>query len=900
MSTTRRTDAVPDAVTDAVTDAVPHAGREAGVAQRLALGALLCGLALFCVLMVLRPLPPAVGSALSLGVQTVTVLAACVCMAVRARGATGRLRRARGLLSASLVMATLGGVLALVLPVLTGHPAPLPSLADAAHFGYLPLCVAGVLSYPLSDEEAGSAARTLLDGVVAAAALWFVTYVLLLAPAHVGAGLPRLAALTVLAYPAADVFVIAMAAGALHRVTAAARRELALTAAGVSLYALSDIAYTVLASRGRYTSDSWVGAAAESGLVLLLLGVVRERPAPARPPGWTRWVGVLPYGPLVLSVALIGWLSVRGEAMQAGELGLLSVVLTALLLRLVAGNRDRNEITRRLRERKALFRSLVTGSADFITLHDLAGTVLYASPPVARLTGLSLEELAHVRLGDLVHPDDRGGVREAAEGFLRSPGSEAELLLRVRSADGSWRWCRTLAHDLRSDPDVRGIVCNTRDVHERHLLEQQVQHDAYHDALTGLGNLAQARALLDAVCAPDAATEATVALIDLDGFKQVNDTFGHGQGDALLTAVAARLRSCVREEDAVTRIGGDEFLIVLADTVEGDLIGERVLSVLREPLLVLGRPLTIGASVGLATTLDRPTPDELLRNADLAMYSAKAAGRNRYAWYAPSLHQAATQRMDLTRGLRRALAEEQLTLHYQPVVRLPDARVVGAEALLRWQPPDGPAVPPDVFLPVAEEAGLMREVDAWVLDRACRDLAAWRADGVDVPQVCVNVSPRHLTPDLPGVVGAALARHGLPGSVLCLEITESAVAPDPQVALAVLGALRATGVRIALDDFGTGESSLAQLRQLPLDAVKIDRSFLPTSPQDAGAWQLLRSVIGVCDALSLPVVVEGVEEPGTVAELVATGCAYAQGFHFGRPQPPAELVRALAVRAPAS
>ena len=851
----------------------------------------------FGLLMVLRPLPPGLGAAVSLAAQSVTVLAASSLMAVRARAASGRLRRARALLSASLLFATLGGVLALVLGMFSDGPVTAPSAADAVHFLYLPLCIAGVLSYPVSDDHPGSTARTLLDGLIAATALWFVTYTLLLAPAEVGEGLSALGTLTMLGYPASDVFVIAMAAGALHRVAPEARRELALNAAGVSLYAVSDIAYTVLAARGSYTSDSWVAALAEAGLVLLVLSVLRPRPVPLGAPAWVRSVSAAPYAPVVVALALAGVQALRGSTLHARESGLLVMVMVALLLRQVAGTRDSEEMTRRLRERKALFSSLVTGSSDLITLHSADGTMRYASPAVSRLTGLSDDELARIPLVNLIHPEDLDAVLEVGRLFESSPGSATELLLRVRGEQGEWRWCRTLAHDLLADPDVRGVVCNTRDVHERHLLEQQVHHDAYHDALTGLGNLAQARALLEQACAQDAATGATVALIDLDGFKQVNDTFGHGQGDALLQAVGARLRGCVRGEDAVTRIGGDEFLLVLPAEVDGTRFGERILAALREPLSVGGRPLTIGASVGLASTADRPSPDELLRNADLAMYSAKTAGRNRVAWYEPQLHESAAQRMKISRGLRRALEEEHFALHYQPVVALPGGEVVGVEALLRWQDPDGSSVPPDVFIPVAEESGAMLDIDAWVLDRACRDLAGWQVQGLDVARVSVNISRRHLTRDLPELVAGTLRRYGLRGSQLCVEVTESAVAPDPDAAIAVLNALRAEGVHIALDDFGTGQSSLSQLAQLPIDVVKIDKSFLLQSPRDAAALRLLGSIVGICKALSLPVIAEGIEDAGVVEHLAATGCAFGQGFHFGRPQPADELVRLLPRRA---
>ena len=295
-------------------------------------------------------------------------------------------------------------------------------------------------------------------------------------------------------------------------------------------------------------------------------------------------------------------------------------------------------------------------------------------------------------------------------------------------------------------------------------------------------------------------------LVDLDGFKSINDTFGHAHGDALLQEVAARLTSCVRVGDAVTRIGGDEFVLVLAGEDDVAPLTERLLAELRRPVEVAGALLTVRASLGVALTADATGPVELLRNADLAMYAAKAAGRDRATWYAAPMHEAAAQRMELNRGLRRALDEDLLELHYQPIVRLDDGALVGAEALLRWTDPVHGPVSPELFIPVAEESGTIGDIDVWVVERACRDLAAWRAAGLALPQLSVNVSRRHMTLDLPGLVQGALERHGLRGSDLCVEVTESAVVPDVDAAVTALTQVRALGVSVALDDFGSGES----------------------------------------------------------------------------------------------
>jgi diguanylate cyclase (GGDEF)-like protein len=735
----------------------------------VAVGALL--LVAFTVVMTAALLPPQLGQPLSYAVRSLTVLVACAAMVVRARQVHDRLRRARLLVAASLLCGALGGVLALILSVVLGEAPPVPSVSDAVYFLFLPLCVAGLLSYPVSDAAEGSPARSLLDGAMATVALWLVTHVVLLEPAQVGAGLPLATRLTALAYPAAGVFVIGMLAGVLVRVAPQARRELLVIGGGLCLLAVSDLAYVALQAQGRYRPDSWVAALAEWGLVLIVVGAAWRARSGSPSPRWTRWIPLLPYVPVIVALAVCAGLVAQGRQLHRGELATGIVLVTVLLLRQAVGGRDRRNLTERL---------------------------------------------------------------SAA---------------------------------------------------------------AFSDPLTGLGNLAQARRLLAQRCDEGGAA---VVLVDLDGFKQVNDTFGHAHGDAMLVAVAARLRTCIASPGEVMRLGGDEFLAVLpSDAAGATTVADAVLAAMTEPLVVAGTPVTVQASVGVATTADAADPEELLRNADLAMYAAKAAGRNRRASYAPTMHRAARRRMEVNAGLRRALDKGELWLAYQPIVRLADGAVVGAEALLRWDDPTRGPVPPDTFVPVAEESGLIGEIDRWVLENVCADIAVWTAAGVTVPQVSVNVSRRQTTSDLPSLVADVLSRHAVSGNRLCLEVTESAVLLDLEAAVAALDAVRELGVGVALDDFGTGQSSLSQLARLPVDSVKIDKSFVVPS-RDRAALRLLTSIVGVCRALSLPVVAEGVERQEVASLLHAIGCQTAQGFHFGRPGPGAAFIRRLGVALPAA
>ncbi len=723
-------------------------------------------------------LPGGIGRPFTYLVQSVTAVVAVVALVRRGRRSRGALRRARLLIAAGLVVGALAGVAAAAVHLVTGQPPQGPSFVDLLHLAFAPVLVAALLSYPVVSDESGSRVRTLLDGGVAVCSLWFVAYALLLAPNDVGAGVDRLAALTALAYPAVDVFVLGMVLGVLVRVEAAARRELTVMACGLGLYVVSDLAYSILLARGTYRADSWVNVLAEAGLIVIVLGTLAQPTPDAAAAGGrrVRRLVLLQQLPMVAVVVVTGQAAARGVVFAGMQQGAAAAVGLLIILRHSVVLRDAEAFTRRLRAR-----------------------------------------------------------------------------------------------------------------------EDRLARAAYTDALTGLGNLARARDLLVARFAVEPPDAATVVLVDLDGFKTVNDTFGHAQGDALLVQVAARLTDCLRSRDEVARIGGDEFVLILDG--HDTRAAQRVLEVLQQPFDVAGTPLTIGASIGLARLQEAGSPDDVLRDADLAMYASKGAGRNRITPYDASMHAAATQRMQVHRGLRRALDEGHLRVVYQPIVGLRSRRLVGVEALVRWDDPVTGPVSPELFIPLAEESGIVGEVDHWVLERTCADLAGWKQQGLSTPRVSVNVSRRQLNHELPGLVSATLRRHGILGSDLCVEVTESAVVENVDAASAALLRLRAMGVTVALDDFGTGQSSLSQLARLPVDTVKIDRSFTvstSTAPRDS---RLLTSIVGVCQALSLPVVAEGVEDEALAVALAGMGCENGQGWHLGRPLPADAVADLLAPRA---
>jgi diguanylate cyclase (GGDEF)-like protein len=444
---------------------------------------------------------------------------------------------------------------------------------------------------------------------------------------------------------------------------------------------------------------------------------------------------------------------------------------------------------------------------------------------------------------------------------------------------------RTLA-TLRIGEDRIRAVIEARDSREADLTRR-----ALHDSLTGLPNrtlfldrLAHAVTRSERTLDP-----VTVLVLDLDNFNRFNDSLGHAAGDRLLTSVAERLRDTIRPADTIARLGGDEFAVLLEDTgvTDGTRIARRLGEALDSPFVAGGRDVFARASVGVACGVGGvQTADELLTNADLAMYLAKRQGKARYAVFEAAMHEAAIERLELETDLRRALVRGEFFLLYQPVVRLGDGSLVGMEALIRWQRAGGEVVSPDQFIPAAEETGLIRPIGHWVLQEACRQVAAWQAEHNPTPglRLSVNFSARQLEdPEIVKDVERVLVAAGLEPGCLVIEITESVLVSEPDVAVQRLGDLRHLGVRLAIDDFGTGYSSLSYLRRFPVDVLKIDRSFVSALGGDPEDAALAHAIVKLGHTLHLRVVAEGIETAAQLAELRALDCEYGQGYLFGRP-----------------
>jgi diguanylate cyclase (GGDEF)-like protein/PAS domain S-box-containing protein len=554
-----------------------------------------------------------------------------------------------------------------------------------------------------------------------------------------------------------------------------------------------------------------------------------------------------------------------------------------------------------LHEREQRFRALVHHASDVFTVIGADAVVRYQSPAIEQVLGYPAEGIIGTSFLDLVEPDDQDIARQLFERSQLRPGvpTVGEVRMRPLEDEQAPRRFEMTTTDLLGDPTVRGLVLNYRDITERALYEERLAQQAFHDALTSLPNRALFQDRLEHALRQRGQTLGLL-FVDLDHFKVVNDSLGHDAGDQLLCDVAQRLAGCLRDGDTLARLGGDEFTVLLpdiADAQDAVTVAQRIERQLEPPFELPGQSIFVTASIGIATGVALQDRSEaLLRDADAAMYEAKARGRARHAEFDTTMHTRAVTRLAIETDLRRAIDNDQLELHYQPIKWLDGNQIVGVEALVRWRRSDGTLVPPGEFIPVAEETGLIRPIGRWVMHEACQQLVRWRSD---LPQAAglsmgVNVSARQLQDaSLIEDVESALRETGLDPGSLILELTESAVVEHLEGASATLQRLRWMSVQLALDDFGTGYSSLSSLSRMPLDILKIDQSFVARLDQDAEGRAIVYAIISLATALGVRVTGEGIETASQLSALIELNCNHGQGFLLGKPAPPDELAAML-------
>ncbi|MCU1369756.1 MAG: hypothetical protein JWO77_950 [Ilumatobacteraceae bacterium] len=553
------------------------------------------------------------------------------------------------------------------------------------------------------------------------------------------------------------------------------------------------------------------------------------------------------------------------------------------------------------RRQSAHFRKLVTSSTDLVLVFGPDGC-RYASDSVTSMLGVSSDALLGEGFMRFVHLDDRERVAAAWAG---GPNHEMEFLVADRF--GEWRHLEAHLTDLHDDRQIRGVLFNARDTTERVRLEHELTRQAFHDGLTGLANRALFQDRLEQGLAASARAHDSLAilLIDLDRFKQVNDTLGHGAGDELLRQLATRFSTVPRAADTLARLGGDEFAVLLSGTSEAAAvkIADRLLAQLREPVDIGDREVVLDASIGVVAHVGgHLAGEELVRRADVAMYAAKRSGGSRYEVFRMHMIEESSELFGLEHELRAALQNGEITVHYQPEIDLTSDEVVGAEALVRWTSPTRGAVSPEDFIPMAEETGLIHPLGELVLRHACQQAARWRDGGVspDAFVMWVNLSGVQLSAG--GV--SQLVRHtldltGLPASCLGLEVTETAIVFKGEAgdrARVELDELHRLGVQIAIDDFGTGFSSLEQLKRFPIDVIKVDRSFIHGIENDAKSAAITANVASLAHALGLVTTAEGIETPAELELARSLGCDLAQGYYFARPAPAEDITELLRAR----
>jgi diguanylate cyclase (GGDEF)-like protein/PAS domain S-box-containing protein len=793
--------------------------------------------------------------------------------------------------------------------VLARHENPPVSWADLFYLTDSLLTLAALLSFPLARRTRVERWKFVLDAAMVlvggGVAIWYFS----VRPTAASEQSSLVVTLLAFAYPLASMLVLlGVTTVLLRRPIDGNRLAFGLLVTGVSVGVVADLTFNLVQLEVGGRSASWA-----DGVFLLcyvmMIGSAElywRRPVAARSSSsvtMTRFqpINPLPYLAVATTYGLLLLVALRPWSDPVSGLAIGALLVTALVVFrqfLTVRENLRLLAETAARQNEARFRSLVQHSSDVIIVTRADGTIRFVSPSVARVFGYDPGAMIRQNVPDLLHPDDRERAASFFKDAAAAPGVTGPAEWRFRQPDGSWLHAETLATNLLHDSTVKGIVLNSRDVSERKRLEEQLTHQAFHDPLTGLANRALFRDRVShaLAVARRRGHPITVLFLDLDDFKTVNDSLGHAEGDRLLIGAAERFLACARSADTVARLGGDEFAILIegADGREG--LPERLGDAMAHPFSLSGNQVRVTASIGVATASGDDTADDLLRNADVAMYAAKRRGKGRAANFESRMYADLRERLDLEAALRLAMDRNELVLHYQPIVELKTGAIYGVEALVRWDHPEYGRLMPQHFVPLAEETGLIVALGAWVLREGCQQLQTWRQQYPHLRlAMSINISGRQLQgTGLDEALRSAVATSGVDPKAVVLEITESVLMQQTDTVLERLQQLKGLGVRLAIDDFGTGYSSLSYLQRFPIDILKIAKPFVEEVSQGADRSALARAIIGLGDTLRLDTIAEGIEMAEQRASLIELGCTLGQGHHFWAALPAPAISELLA------
>jgi diguanylate cyclase (GGDEF)-like protein/PAS domain S-box-containing protein len=862
-------------------------------------------------------------------------LAGAACLYAAARG-VARNRQAWACLAAACVVYGIGDATWAFYEVGLRRETPFPSFADVAYLAMIPLMFLGLVL--LSPTARGLASlRTALDAVTVIGAATAGVWHFVMRPTYEESSVSILAKSVGAAYPAGDLVLFFGLFLVLYRYRRGrAGVVLAVFSAGLAIFMASDVAFAYLTLNDTYATGSIVDLGWPIGFVLMgYAGVVQGLWGPddlreERETVSAGWRQSLPLGLLLVIVAVLVGAGITGSfpgdpilaamllAVTVSVVIRQSIVMTDNVglnkeLSSVGEQLERRVATRTVDLQRALgeqhlaaaalrrseerFRRLTEDSPVGIYQMTADRSELYLNPAGLEIfeaqTGDDVVKAGYERF---FSPADLQTI--SLEESKRAMGIASNYEVALAGFRGTRRTVLISGAPLLDEHGrLQSVVGTITDISERKRLEEALRHQAFHDPLTRLANRARFRDRLEHAMTRSTRSETGFAVLfmDLDDFKSINDRFGHSIGDLTLVEVARRLESCLRPGDTAARFGGDEFAILLEDLAaveEASDVAARVLQALSAPLIWDRKELSLQASMGIAFGREPVGTEEILRNADVAMYAAKSRGKSRFALYEEAMHVSMVDRLEILGDLQRAVERQEFVVHYQPTVELRSGRIAGVEALVRWNHPTRGLLPPADFIPPAEESGAIIALGTWVLRTACLDMKRWHAVyPAERPlSLSVNISALQIRrPEFVGEVREILAESGLVPGSLVLEVTESLLMRDVESTLRQLQELKSLGIQLAIDDFGTGYSSLSYLSQFPFDILKIDKSFVDGVGDDDGEKQLVPAIIDLGKMLKMQIVAEGIERPEQLARLRSLACDLGQGFLFARPLVPEEI-----------